>query len=214
MIHIPRAELIDPVLEQSLFSDWTILVHTEPQGKPATKSTGSGRNYISSEFRFWEIGLAIAFHNCVPARHLLSHLEPQIDFPLQLDLLLVFPRPKELAKRFKNGQYKYYPGLIPHTQKPDKDNVEKAVMDALARSRWVPTYLRLIEEKRADRQARGLPEEPTKTDWGSLWDEAQRVEQRLNKTEGSAGWCLWDDKQVALGETVKAYTEVDKEPRI
>ena len=47
------------------------------------------------------------------------------DGPVRLDALLILPRPKYLdAKRYPNGQLLHY-------RKPDRDNCEKAILDAL-----------------------------------------------------------------------------------
>lgn len=50
---------------------------------------------------------------------------PVIDCPVRMDMLYVFPRPRN--KIWKTKQMPSYP----HTIKPDRDNVEKAACDAL-----------------------------------------------------------------------------------
>ena len=49
-----------------------------------------------------------------------------IDEPLRVDLLALMPRPKRLLRR------KDPDGLIWDTSKPDRDNLDKAVLDALS----------------------------------------------------------------------------------
>lgn len=48
---------------------------------------------------------------------------PPLDGPLCVDVLAVFPRPK-LPKKFGAGR-------LPHTKKPDRDNIDKAILDSL-----------------------------------------------------------------------------------
>lgn len=48
-----------------------------------------------------------------------------LDEPVVVDVVAVFQRPRRLDGRNKPT------GRVPHTIKPDKDNVEKAVLDAL-----------------------------------------------------------------------------------
>jgi Holliday junction resolvase RusA-like endonuclease len=50
-----------------------------------------------------------------------AELQP-LDEPLEVSAVFYFPRPKRLGKRQDNP---------PHTVVPDKDNVEKAMLDAL-----------------------------------------------------------------------------------
>lgn len=47
-----------------------------------------------------------------------------LDCPLQAKLTLVFPRPASVAKRMGIGR-------MPHTGRPDCDNLAKSVLDAL-----------------------------------------------------------------------------------
>jgi Holliday junction resolvase RusA-like endonuclease len=50
---------------------------------------------------------------------------PPLSGPLRIDVLLVFPRQKN--KVWKNKPMSRYP----HTEKPDRDNCDKAVLDGL-----------------------------------------------------------------------------------
>ena len=45
--------------------------------------------------------------------------------PLRVDCCFVMPRPQKLMRKSDP------PGRIPHAQKPDRDNLDKAVLDAL-----------------------------------------------------------------------------------
>jgi Holliday junction resolvase RusA-like endonuclease len=50
--------------------------------------------------------------------------------PLRVDCCFVMPRPKKLMRKSDP------PGRIPHAQKPDRDNLDKAVLDALKGLAW------------------------------------------------------------------------------
>lgn len=50
---------------------------------------------------------------------------PPLEGPLRVDVVAVFPRPKSMTK--KRGPNP----RVPHTKKPDRDNLDKAVLDAL-----------------------------------------------------------------------------------
>ena len=47
-----------------------------------------------------------------------------VGVPVRVDILAVFPRPKRLTRK------KDPPGLLPHTVRPDLDNVCKALLDS------------------------------------------------------------------------------------
>lgn len=51
--------------------------------------------------------------------------------PIRLDARFFFPRPKRLMRKADPE------GPILHTSKPDRDNVEKAIMDALNTVAWI-----------------------------------------------------------------------------
>ena len=56
---------------------------------------------------------------------------PPLEGPLRCDVLLVFPRTKG-----QTWKKKPMPRL-PHEKKPDRDNCDKAIMDALSKLLWV-----------------------------------------------------------------------------
>jgi Holliday junction resolvase RusA-like endonuclease len=64
------------------------------------------------------------FKSSVQAAAFAAYSGPPLDCPLSMDLIFVFPRPASVRK--KDGF-----GRLPHTVKPDRDNVMKAVQDAL-----------------------------------------------------------------------------------
>jgi Holliday junction resolvase RusA-like endonuclease len=47
-----------------------------------------------------------------------------LDCPVMVDLTFIFPRPKSVPKRLGTGR-------LPHTCKPDRDNLAKSFFDAL-----------------------------------------------------------------------------------
>lgn len=49
---------------------------------------------------------------------------PPLDCPIRMDLVFVFDRPATVPKRLGTGR-------LPHTGKPDRDNVMKSLQDAL-----------------------------------------------------------------------------------
>jgi Holliday junction resolvase RusA-like endonuclease len=51
--------------------------------------------------------------------------------PLKCDCLFVMPRPKNLIWKTRSMP------RLPHTSKPDRDNLDKAVMDALKGLAWI-----------------------------------------------------------------------------
>lgn len=55
---------------------------------------------------------------------------PPDDVPLRVDLDFLFPRPQRLRRKSS------IQGRIPHTAKPDRDNLDKLILDALAGCLW------------------------------------------------------------------------------
>jgi Holliday junction resolvase RusA-like endonuclease len=49
---------------------------------------------------------------------------PPLDCPLVMDVVFVMPRPKSVPKRMGTGR-------LPHTSKPDRDNLIKSLQDSL-----------------------------------------------------------------------------------
>lgn len=68
--------------------------------------------------RRWESDFA-----AIAAQHAPAQV---IDEPVRVDILAVMPRPKRLMRKADPD------GIVPCGSKPDRDNIEKAVIDALA----------------------------------------------------------------------------------
>ena len=56
---------------------------------------------------------------------------PPLDAPLRVDCTFVFPRTKQQIWKSKPMP------RLPHTKKPDRDNCDKAVLDALSGLLWI-----------------------------------------------------------------------------
>lgn len=92
----------------------------KPKGRPRVVRNGqTGRvmTFTPDATTRWERDFAL-----VALAHLPRHV---IEGPLRVDLLFVLPRPKRLLRR------KDPDGLIWAPARPDRDNLEKAVLDAL-----------------------------------------------------------------------------------
>jgi Holliday junction resolvase RusA-like endonuclease len=94
-----------------------------PKGQPRARARRGLRGvYDPGTAKDWKT--RIGFSGCT-----LRPDEP-IDEPVEISLCFVFPRPRRLqAKRHPDGR-------IPYTAKPDLDNLEKAVLDALVVDGW------------------------------------------------------------------------------
>ena len=73
---------------------------------------------------------AVVLKQAIAAEARRLHRGEPLDGPLRVDVLLVFPRPKSRPKKLGSGRY-------PHTSRPDRDNCDKTVLDALTGIVWV-----------------------------------------------------------------------------
>lgn len=112
---------------------WGLVAHlsfeapVEPEGKARARATtigGKPRLYTPKTTVAYETALA----TFAKAAMLRAGLAPATG-PLRVDIDAWFARPKSHAKG--RGA-----SVEPHTSKPDKDNVEKAVLDALSGIAW------------------------------------------------------------------------------
>jgi Holliday junction resolvase RusA-like endonuclease len=95
-------------------------VYGIPMPQPRPRATIRGKHagvYDPGTATGWKSQIAIAARAYIP--------KTPIDAPVKLDISFVFPRPGRLLRK------KDLDGRILHTARPDRDNLEKAVMDAL-----------------------------------------------------------------------------------
>lgn len=99
-------------------------VYGRPKGQPRPRAfvrTFGGkpqaRVYDAGTAEGWKGQIAMA------AQH---HRPPApLEVPVTVNSVFLFPRPKRLLRK------RDPPGRIPHTSKPDRDNLDKAVLDCL-----------------------------------------------------------------------------------
>lgn len=93
-------------------------------GKPGTVQA---RVHDAGTAESWKSLIAEAFRPRLP--------DVPLDEPVRVDLDLYFPRPQTFTKRIRKaygGRSKDIPrGPVLHLSKPDRDNADKAVLDAL-----------------------------------------------------------------------------------
>lgn len=96
-----------------------------PKGQPRPRAFAKKLNDGRVLTRMYEAGTAEEWKGQVAlaARPFLP--TAPIEGPVQIDVTFIFPRPKYLLTK------KSPMGRIPHTAKPDRDNLDKAVLDAL-----------------------------------------------------------------------------------
>ena len=113
-------------------NSWTFAVPIAPRGAGRHRAAvigGHARMYADPATRKWEHQIAFAAGETLPA-------EP-LDGPVKVEILALLPRPKRLlARSKKTGQLLHgEEGLMWAPVKPDRDNIDKAVLDGL-RSIW------------------------------------------------------------------------------
>lgn len=72
----------------------------------------------------------VAFKSTVRMSFQAAYGGAPIEGPLRCDLVFVLPRPKSLMWKTRSMP------RVPHTKKPDRDNLDKAVMDSLTGLAW------------------------------------------------------------------------------
>lgn len=78
----------------------------------------------------YDPGTADGWKNCVVRDAREHRPESPLEGPLCVSLQFHFPRPKRLMRKIDPD------GPIPHIGKPDRDNCDKAVLDALTQDGW------------------------------------------------------------------------------
>lgn len=98
-----------------------------PQPRHRAYARRMGDRHVA---RVYDPGTASAWKRAV-ALAARPHRPPRpIDDPIVVDVLFLFPRPRRLQRR------KDPDGRIPHVSRPDRDNLDKAVLDALQDDGW------------------------------------------------------------------------------
>jgi Holliday junction resolvase RusA-like endonuclease len=100
---------------------WNVTVYTAPvaKGRPRARRMG---NFV----RMYTPQKTVTFERAVESAALSALDIRVIDFPVRVDILAVFSRPKRLTRK-KDPQ-----GLLWKPTRPDSDNLRKAVLDGLA----------------------------------------------------------------------------------
>ena len=93
---------------------YQLFVNGVPKAQPRPRMTARGHVYNPGSADGWKEEIKAAFRPV---------LKPTIEGPVRLIVKFSMPMPKGMEVK------KGFP--MPHTKKPDKDNLEKAVMDAL-----------------------------------------------------------------------------------
>lgn len=88
----------------------------QPRPRAFAPKSGKARVYDPGTAEHWKGQVALAFQDCSDQR---------LSGPLEIRMTFLIARPVRLMK--KSDDY----GMIPHTMKPDIDNLSKAVMDTL-----------------------------------------------------------------------------------
>ena len=189
--------------------DIVVAVATDPQGKPRPRFTSGGRAYTPADFVEWSQKLS---------RELGKQLGGvQFRGPVRLDAVFVADRPAYMKKVYKRtGEPKFPPGLLPYVQKPDRDNFDKALMDALQFAvQYHQWYSKVLYEKelpyliareeenlrRAAEKKKPLTKDPFPK---TLRD--QLFEEFLENSDEA----LWaDDAVVWCGTLYKVFCELD-----
>lgn len=98
-----------------------------PVAQPRTRATpihGHARTYTPKDHPVQ------AFKASVRLSAKQHHQGAPLDGPLQVDCMFVFPRPKSMVWKRKPMP------RVRHSKKPDRDNLDKAVLDALNGLLW------------------------------------------------------------------------------
>lgn len=107
----------------------TVIVPAVPVAQPRAKAStfgGHTRMYTPTKTASGKTHPIAAFKACVQLAYRQACSLPPHAGPLRLSMVFVLPRPQKLQKKKSPAD------RIPHTTKPDADNLQKSVMDALS----------------------------------------------------------------------------------
>ena len=102
----------------------------EPKGQPRPRACVRGKRagmYDPGTADSWKALVRLAAKDALRQAGIMPTASPMWTGPLRVDITLWFPRPK--AHYLKSGIRPDAPHY--HTSKPDRDNCEKAILDAL-----------------------------------------------------------------------------------
>lgn len=107
----------------------SFVVPSVPVAQPRAKATsiaGRARMYTPTKTASGKTHPIAAFKACVQLAYRQACSLPPHDGPMELLMTFVLPRPQKLQKKSLPQD------RVPHTVKPDTDNLQKSVMDALS----------------------------------------------------------------------------------
>ena len=145
---------------------WEFTIYGAPAAQ-ARPRFANGRSYRAGRSVQWEANAAQAMATAWEA----SHGPPEgRDEPLAVSVLAVFPRPKRLVWKRREMV------RLPHTTKPDVDNVGKCVLDAVTQAGLIADdrlvhRLSLVKCIAAGNE---VPRVEMKLDWGAVDAPPQR----------------------------------------
>lgn len=102
---------------------WECTIPGEPIGKGRPRFAarlGRARAFTPPKTRGWEAMAAMLMRA--------QWRRAPLEGPVTLDVTAVFPRPQRLLRASSPG------GRVPHTAKPDRDNIEKLIADSLEKA--------------------------------------------------------------------------------
>jgi len=105
------------------------IVPAVPVAQPRAKAStfgGHTRMYTPTKTASGKTHPIAAFKACVQLAFRQACSLPPHAGPMELSIVFVLPRPQKLQKKSSPSE------RIPHTVKPDTDNLQKSVMDALS----------------------------------------------------------------------------------
>ncbi len=98
-----------------------------PKGQPRAKACA-----FAGRARLYDPGTADDWKTCVKrAAHDAGLTNAMLEGPLSVSIRLVFARPKAHFRAGKNSHLLRLDAPTHHTSKPDRDNADKAILDAL-----------------------------------------------------------------------------------
>ena len=95
---------------------WEFVVNSTPKPQPRPRMTKRGHTYNPKNADFWKMHVGMA------AKEAMKNAPTPLTGALKIDIEFRMPRPKRLRKADVD---------IPHTSRPDTDNLVKSTLDAL-----------------------------------------------------------------------------------